>query len=249
MPSGVAKVLEEDPELGEGLDEGRLNVARRLARAATLNLDRGEWSQQRWPAGLRAGLGLLVLDGMLLRRVELVGRFGSELLARGDVLRPWQREDTGASVPRTYGWSVLQPCRIALLDLDFAKRIARYPELHGALLARTVRRSRYLAINMAIIHQPRVETRLQMLLWHLADRWGTVSPDGVLVPVKLTHSVLGELVAAQRPTVSAALSLLERERQITRTGAGWTLHGPAPGAQQAISSGRQAVDIQPARRA
>jgi CRP-like cAMP-binding protein len=139
------------------------------------------------------------------------------------------------SVPRSYGWWVLQTCRFALLDLDFAKRIARYPELHGALLARMVRRSRYLAINMAIVHQPKVETRLHILLWHLADRWGTVGPDGVLLPIKLTHSVLGELVAAQRTTVSAALSQLEREHQITRTGAGWTLHGPAPGAQHATS--------------
>jgi CRP/FNR family transcriptional regulator, cyclic AMP receptor protein len=238
MSSGVAKVLDEDAELGESLDQGRLNVVRGLARAATVSLERGEWSQQRWPTGLRAGLGLLVLDGLLLRRVELDGRFGSELLARGDVLRPWQREDAGASVPRRYGWWVLQPCRMALLDLDFANRIAPYPELQGALLARTVRRSRYLAIHMAIVHQPRVETRLHMLLWHLADRWGTVTPDGVQVPVKLTHSVLGELVAAQRPTVSAALRLLERERQITRTGAGWTLHGPAPGGEQAISAER-----------
>jgi CRP-like cAMP-binding protein len=229
MPSGLANVLDEDSELGESLDQGRLNAARTLARAATLTADRGEWSQQRWPTGLRAGLGLLVLDGLLLRRVELEGRFGAELLARGDVLRPWQREDAGASIARSYGWRVLQPCRFALLDLDFAKRIARYPELHGALLARTVRRSRYLAISMAIVHQPKVETRLNMLLWHLADRWGTVGPDGVLVPIKLTHSVLAELVAAQRPTVSAALALLERDHQITRTGAGWTLHGAAPG--------------------
>jgi CRP-like cAMP-binding protein len=167
-----------------------------------------------------------------------MGRFGAELLARGDVLRPWQPEDAGASIPRSHGWWVLQPCRIALLDLDFAKRIARYPELHGAILARAVRRSRYLALNIAIVHQPRVETRLHILLWHLADRWGTVSPDGVLVPIKLTHSVLAELVAAQRPTVSAALSLLERDRRITRTGAGWTLHGTAPGEPQASSPGR-----------
>jgi CRP-like cAMP-binding protein len=230
--------LDEDAELGESLDQGRLNVARRLARAATLTVDRGEWSQQSWPTSLRAGLGLLLLDGLVLRRVELDGRSGGELLARGDVLRPWQREDAGASVPRNHGWWVLEPCRIALLDLDFAKRIASYPELHAAFLARTVRRSRYLAINIAIIHQPRVETRLRMLLWHLADRWGTVGPDGVLVPIRLTHSVLAELVAAQRPTVSAALNVLERERQITRTSAGWTLHGAAPGELHASPPGR-----------
>jgi hypothetical protein len=42
-------------------------------------------------------------------------------------------------------------------------------------------------------------------------------------------------VAAQRPTVSAALGLLERDGQITRTDDGWTLHGTPPGELQAIS--------------
>jgi CRP-like cAMP-binding protein len=168
--------------------------------------------------------------------VEFDGRFGAELLARGDLLRPWQREDAVASVPRSSGWRVLQRCRIAVLDLDFAKRISSYPEIHGALLARMLRRSRYLAINMAIVRQPKVETRLHMVLWHLADRWGTVCPEGVLLPVKLTHSILSELVAAQRPTVSAALGLLERNGQITRTQEGWTVLGAPPRELHAISS-------------
>jgi CRP-like cAMP-binding protein len=235
MPGAVVKVLDEDPELGEGLDQARFTVAKAQARAATIGVAQGEWNPRRWPAGLRGGLGLLVLDGLLLRRVGFDGRFGAELLATGDLLRPWQREDAVASLPRSSGWKVLQHCRIAVLDLDFAKRISPYPEMHGALLARMLRRSRYLAINMAIVHQPKVETRLHMLLWHLADRWGTVHPDGVLLSVKLTHSTLSELVAAQRPTVSAALGLLERDGQITRTDDGWTLHGAPPGELQAIS--------------
>jgi CRP-like cAMP-binding protein len=81
---------------------------------------------------------------------------------------------------------------------------------------------------MAIVHQKRVDTRLHMLLWHLADRWGTVRRDGVLVPLHLTHSILADLVAAQRPTVSAALGSLERAGLITRTHDGWRLAGSAP---------------------
>lgn len=47
-----------------------------------------------------------------------------------------------------------------------------------------------------------------MLLWHLADRWGRVRSDGVIVALDLTHSVLAELVAARRPTVTRSLSEL-----------------------------------------
>jgi CRP-like cAMP-binding protein len=92
-----------------------------------------------------------------------------------------------------------------------------------------MRRSRNFAVILAIVQHPKVESRLHMLLWHLADRWGTVRPEGVLVPLRLTQTVLAELVAARRPTVSAALGVLERDGQLTRTPAGWILHGAPPG--------------------
>jgi hypothetical protein len=82
---------------------------------------------------------------------------------------------------------------------------------------------------MAIVQQPKIETRLHMLLWHIADQWGTVRRDGVTIPVILPHTVLAALVAARRPTVTTALIALERHGHLTRTDAGWTLHGKPPG--------------------
>jgi CRP-like cAMP-binding protein len=230
----VAMLLEEVPEFGDGLGPARLAAATRDARALSMLLPRGAWAQPEWPPSLRLGLGLLVLDGLLLRRVGVDGRFGAELLAGGDLLRPWQREDAVASVPRRSGLQVLQRSRIALLDVDFTRRIAPYPEIAGQLVARALRRSRQLAVNMAIVHQPKVETRLHMLLWQLADRWGTVRPDGVLLSVRLTHVILAELVAARRPTVSAALGALDRAGTVSRVPGGWLLHGSPPGELQAI---------------
>jgi CRP/FNR family transcriptional regulator, cyclic AMP receptor protein len=224
----AARLLAEDPDLGEGLPDGRRAAAIREVRAQTLIVRPGEWMQPDWPVSVRRGIGLLVLDGLLVRRVGLDGRFGAELVAAGDVLRPWQREDAVASMPRRSGWRVLRLSRIAILDLDFIRRAYPYPEVVGALSDRTLRRSRSLAVIMAIIHQPKVETRLHMLLWHLADRWGRVSASGVMLPVKVTHAILADLVAAQRPTVSAALGTLERGGAITRTGEGWLLHGSPP---------------------
>ena len=48
---------------------------------------------------MRKALGLLVLDGLIIRRVGVAGRFGAELLGDGDLLRPWEREDAGATLP------------------------------------------------------------------------------------------------------------------------------------------------------
>jgi hypothetical protein len=58
------------------------------------------------------------------------------------------------------------------------------------LLARAVQRSHNLAVNMAIIRQPRVETRVCLLMWHRAGRWGRVRANAVVLPLRLTRSLL-----------------------------------------------------------
>lgn len=226
---GIASLLAEDPDLAGGLDRENAAIAARDARARVIVLPRGAWVQPNWTPDVTRGLGLLVLDGLLLRRVGLDGRSGAELLAAGDLLRPWQREDAVASVPRRSGWVVLERSRIAILDIEFARRIAGHPDIAGQIVARALRRSRYFAVIMAIVHQPRVETRLHMLLWHLADRWGTVRSAGVFVPVDVTHAILADLVAARRPTVSGALRALEDAGALDRVSGGWMLYGSPPG--------------------
>jgi CRP-like cAMP-binding protein len=104
-----------------------------------------------------------------------------------------------------------------------------YPELAGTLVGRAVGRSRNLAVNIAIVHQARVDVRLHMLFWHFAGRWGKVGPEGVTVPLKLTHAVLAELAAARRPTVTTALSQLAKRGVVRPTEAGWLLAGDRPG--------------------
>ena len=199
----------------------------------------GRWSDQ-GTSIIRDGIGLLVLQGLLIRRVGIDGRFGAELLGEGDLLRPWQGQDVPPTLPRTTGWRVLEPTRVALLDPRAAQRLARYPELMGVLVARALERSRNLAVNMAIVHQPRVDVRLHMLLWQLADRWGRVRSDGVRLPLQLTHAVLADLVAARRPTVTSALSELADQRSRTRRGFRMAALGRAArGAARASDSGRR----------
>jgi CRP-like cAMP-binding protein len=124
---------------------------------------------------------------------------------------------------------VLEPTRLAVLDGVAAQRFARHPELIGALVGRALERSRNLAVNMAIVHQPRVDIRLQMLFWHLADRWGLVRSDGISLPLRLTHTVLADLVTARRPTVSSALSELAERGLVRLLDDAWLLSGEPPG--------------------
>jgi CRP/FNR family cyclic AMP-dependent transcriptional regulator len=221
----ICRVLEEDPDLLEAVPAERRRDAAGALTARTVVIPSGPWPAE---TGLQPdGIGLLVLQGLLLRRVGLDGRYGAELLSESDLLRPWQGENGSATLPTVTGWSVIEPTRAAVLDIDFA--LVRYPELVGRLVGRAIQRSRHLAMNMAIVHHARVDVRLHMLLWHLAGRWGRVRSDGTMFPVRLTHSVLADLVAARRPTVTSALSDLTRRGLIRFVDDGWLLLGEPPG--------------------
>jgi CRP-like cAMP-binding protein len=224
-------VLRADPELADALPPALRARAAEECVARTHSIKRGRWQPEDDAADWvgPGGIGLLVLEGMLVRRVGVDGRFGAEILGEGDVLRPWQGAEPAGTLNRTSGFRVLEATRVAVLDEPVAVAMAAYPPLIGRLVGRALDRSRNLAINMAIIHQARVNVRLLMVLWHLADRWGRVRSEGVVLPLHLTHSVLADLVAARRPTVTSALTELARQELVTPLDRGWLLSGDPPG--------------------
>ncbi len=227
-PNGTCQVLREDLDLAEAVPPDRREQATRELTADELRLTSGPWPADRTDP-LPGGIGLLMLNGLMLRRVGIDGRYGAELLGECDILRPWQGEEGTTTLALTTGWSVIEPVRLLILDDRFARKLVNYPELVGRLVARAIQRTRYMAINMAIVHQARVDVRLHMLLWHLAARWGRVRSDGTLLPVRLTHAVLADLVAARRPTVTSALSDLSRRGLVVFGDDGWLLAGEPPG--------------------
>src|SRR3954453_22360173 len=104
------------------------------------------------------------------------------------------------------------PTHIAVLDRGFTAIAGRWPEIDAALTGRALRRSRGLALSMAVGQIPNVHARLLAVLWHIALRWGTAEADGLVVPVRLTHELLGRLVSARRQTTTAALGQLVERR-------------------------------------
>jgi hypothetical protein len=231
--SRPCRVLEEDSELGESIPLERRGDAVADCIVAELSVPAGPWGCP--PTLSDDAIGLLVLEGVLIRRAGIDGRFGVELVGECDVIRPWQPEDS-QTLPVKTGWVALEPVRIAVLDSMFARKLGLYPELAGRLFERATRRSRRLVVNMAIIHQARVDDRLHMLLWHFAGRWGRVRGDGVFLPLRLTHSVLADLVAARRPTVTSALSELARRDLVRAVDDGWLLSGDPPRGPQSVAA-------------
>jgi CRP/FNR family cyclic AMP-dependent transcriptional regulator len=234
------RLLEAQPDLAEGLAGDELAQARRHVVALLDNVEPGPWELGGRYKLDPAFFGLLVVDGTIAHDVELGGRRCSELLGPGDLLRPWEYDESHlASVPSESAWHVLEPARVAVLDGRFARVACRYPELVSKLLGRALRRSRWLSILLTISSMPRVDARVQALLWHLADRWGHVTLDGVVVPVPLTHDMIGRLVGAHRPSVTTALSELTRSDRIRRLPHGWLLIGDPPGTPAAVPTPRR----------
>jgi CRP/FNR family transcriptional regulator, cyclic AMP receptor protein len=222
-----ALVLDEDSELAEVVPPVQLQTARQASVASVLDVPSGRWNASEDQLDSREGYGLLVLDGVLVRRVGYGGRFGAELLGDGDLLRPWDFEiDDTIGFETT--WRVLSGTRLAVLDTGWTERMARYTRVGPALAGRALARSRRLAAMMAIAQQPRLDQRLWMLFWELADRHGRVHADGVHVDLPLTHEVLSHLVAARRPSVSGALTKLSVQGRLRRQGRAWILAGDPP---------------------
>jgi CRP-like cAMP-binding protein len=137
--------------------------------------------------------------------------------------------DAGASIEYGTLWHAVTDVEYAVLDERFAVRMARWPAVATALLGRTMERARSLAFYLAVCHMTGIEQRLLVVLWHLADRWGRTSRDGVVLRLPITHAVLAGLVGARRPTVTTALARLEENGHVTRErGEGWILHGEPP---------------------
>ncbi len=228
----VVRILEHDPDLGAALDGPREEAARRELVAAVIEAPPGRWDGGAvHPNAPYGHFGLLLIDGVLARNLVVHRRTCSELLGPGDLLRPWVSAVPDESIRIDANWMVVEPTRFAVLDHRFVVAVSRFPEVTGALMDRLVLRSRWLGFHLAICHLPKVEDRLVLTLWHLADRWGRVTPDGVVIPVPLNHRVLAAIVGARRPSVTTALGALQKREVLERTSrGGWLLHGAAPSA-------------------
>lgn len=210
-------VLDVDPDLAATLDPAHLRVARTRARAMVITCEGPGWDPSDVCRAARPGwLGLLLIEGLMIRLVTVGSRTACELFGPGDVIRPWDADGEYAPLPIDLAWRVPRRARLAVLDTRFAAQIAAFPTIVGTLMSRVATRARSLALSHAVSHLPRVDSRLLILFWLLAERWGTVSSDGIRITLPLTHEVLAVLVGVRRPTVTLALQRLARADLLVR---------------------------------
>jgi CRP/FNR family transcriptional regulator, cyclic AMP receptor protein len=225
--SASVLVLEADPDLGSVIDKVQWQLAVAASVAPAFELERGPWRFAPRPDA--GALGALVLEGLIVIRINAETRAHIELLGPGDVIGPWVGSGQELTLPSVPTTSVVSKARIALLDRRFALRTARWPEIHAALMHRLIVRTRRLSLQSAINALSRIEERLEVTLWELAYRFGKVTPDGIMLDLPLTHSQMAEMVAAQRPSVSTAFTRLQDHGRIVHAARHrWLLLGEPP---------------------
>lgn len=231
IAASTISLLEADPDLTDHLPTEERGLAG-LVQLPLWTLDAGDVDLQ-VAMGQAHTFTALVLDGMLVQTLRIGEHAGLRLLGPGDLVSLTQAPPSMLVLDAELHAAV--PTRLALLGSEFLVAGRRWPSLAATLHSRDTEQSERVLAQLVICQLPRVDDRLLAMLWLLAESWGRVTPDGTVVPIRLTHGVLGGLVGARRSTVTLALQELTRKGAIARHGEGWLLLEPptAPVAGQA----------------
>ncbi len=221
-PGAIGSLLDLDRELAGGIRPDDWKRARQVFRGAFVHVPAGTFQPS--PSG--ESLGWLIVSGTLCREVSLIDRRSLELLGHGDIVTP--PDDT--SWPQLGGGTSLTAVTDTLLfsfGPAFAAGVARWPSVLARVLARIDAQRERLAVQGLIVHIPRAEHRLLLAMWHLAVHWGRVTAEGTVLPLHLSHALIGQLIATRRSTATLAIRRGEHEGWLTRRADGTWLLGPS----------------------
>jgi CRP/FNR family transcriptional regulator, cyclic AMP receptor protein len=213
-PRSRVALLQVDAGLRAAVPERERPLAERAVLVPCRELGPGPWQTE----SLRADgdtLAALVVRGLGAREITIAGRRSTQLLGPGDVFHPWC--SSNPVVLSTSRWASGSSALIALLDGRFLAAARRWPQLFAVVHERLAEQLERATVRAAIMALPRVEQRILAMFWQLAERWGTVRPEGVVVELVITHELIGQLIGARRPTVSLALQTLAGEGLLQRT--------------------------------
>jgi CRP/FNR family cyclic AMP-dependent transcriptional regulator len=213
-PTDVGFVLDIDPELGADIGDDEWERARHASRGRLIGLPPGACDFGQLLSNRAGLLGYVIVDGIVCKEFKLRDRHLIELLGPGDIVQPPARDDDLPAEPKT---TLMADTIVLALGATFLTAAARWPGLLSRVLERIERQHERMAAQQLIVHLPLAKDRLLLMIRHLGTRWGQVRPDGIHLPLRLTHDVLGQLIAARRSTVTLAVHELVSEGSVRRS--------------------------------
>lgn len=207
-------LLDADPDLARHVTNDEVPRARKQVTAPLLTLPEGVFDPVKAMGSGTNPFAAIVLAGLVARELTVGGQPTLRLLGPGDIIHG-NPVEAGLLIPEE-SYTATLPTRLAIIDDHFLLAVRHWPRLLTALVERSGDQLNSALIQLAISQQPRVEDRLVAMFRALAERWGRVTPQGVIVPLSLTHEALGRLIGARRPTVTLALKALAAEQRLER---------------------------------
>lgn len=166
----------------------------------------------------------LIVTGVVLKETSLAQRSGLELLGPGDLLAPAltaARQLESRAVSRYLAHGAVS---LAVIEDHVRAVVQRWPQVADVLHDRLGRQTHRASMHLAMLHLPRVQDRIIALFSDLAERFGRMTADAILIDLPLTHDLIGGLVAGRRPTVTLALRQLASDGRLQRLDDGrWKL--------------------------
>lgn len=164
----------------------------------------------------RDAFDFVVVGGTVLKETTLAGSLALELLGPGDVLAPPLSATRQLEFRAVSRYLALGDVTIATLGVQFQRLAARWPQLSAFLHGQIAEQAHRASMNLATLHLPRAEDRILALFADLGERFGRVTPDGILIDLPLNHELIGRLTASRRPTATLALRHLDHQGVLTR---------------------------------
>jgi CRP/FNR family transcriptional regulator len=188
----------------------------RLAGIAVLrDLKKGEIL---WNAGDPADALTLIVSG----RVKIVrhGAGGDFILEIFGVGEPVGAVAVFNRMPYPASAVALEPTALVVLpSRDYFALLERHPELARSLMGELTRLYLSLTRKMEDLRGQRVEARIAQLFLSLCERMGRETPEGTLIPMKLSRLEIAEMIGTTVETAIRVMSRWNRGRVLV-TGTG-----------------------------
>jgi CRP/FNR family transcriptional regulator, cyclic AMP receptor protein len=208
-------LVEVWPEIAGSVPPADVALARRALVARVITA-RDEDVFELLGTRARGALTFLVVEGVVLKVTEFAGRTALEVLGPGDLLAPPLTPARQAESPAVSRYLAHGSASLAVLDDRFRHAVRRWPGLFDCVQESLGRQAHRASRDLAILHLPRVEDRIVALFADLAERFGRMTADGIVIDLALTHQIIGDLVGSRRPTVSLALQTLAEDGVLER---------------------------------
>src|SRR3712207_2717381 len=115
--TAAVSLVDLDPDLAAGIPDDELELARRVLTRPRYEIPKGAWAPELLGAHDQGGFAILLVEGAIVRQVDLAGRHCTQILGPGDVLRP---AAGGGTLDCPVTWTALEPSAVVVLDERFS---------------------------------------------------------------------------------------------------------------------------------